>query len=116
MNLNEPPSLLRNDLKAGGRRQLAQGEVDRNEIEPQRDRLAGDRPLRRQHPGAGGAGQSSFYSSGDRRLHFGLGPAKTADLTVRWTNGLVEKVSSVEANHMVTIHEGSGIVKSEKWK
>jgi enediyne biosynthesis protein E4 len=59
--------------------------------------------------------QSSFYSCDDRRLHFGLGTNKAADLTVRWTNGLVEKLS-VEANRLVTIREGSGMVGSEKWK
>ncbi len=59
--------------------------------------------------------QSSFYSADDTRLHFGLGTARAADLTVRWTNGLVEKISSVDANRMITIREGSGIVKSEKW-
>ncbi len=42
VNLNEPPSLLRNDLKPVRRSQLAESETDRNEIEPQRDRLARD--------------------------------------------------------------------------
>ena len=60
--------------------------------------------------------QSSYYSSDDRRLHFGLGKEREAALTVRWTNGLVEKIASVEANRMITIREGSGVVKSEKWK
>ena len=31
--------------------------------------------------------QSSFYSANDRRLHFGLGAATTADLDIRWPNG-----------------------------
>jgi len=28
--------------------------------------------------------QSSFYSSNDPRLHFGLGPEKSADIEIRW--------------------------------
>ena len=31
--------------------------------------------------------QSSFYSSNDPRLHFGLGSAMSADLEIRWPNG-----------------------------
>jgi hypothetical protein len=49
----------------------------------------------------------------DRRLHFGLGPAGAADLTVRWTNGGTETFQKVAANQLVTIREGSGIVRRE---
>ena len=31
--------------------------------------------------------QSSFYSVNDPRLHFGLGAATTAALSIRWPNG-----------------------------
>jgi len=56
--------------------------------------------------------QSSFYSANDSRLHFGLGSAETADLEIRWTNGLRELVRNVPANRLVVIKEGAGIVKS----
>jgi hypothetical protein len=56
--------------------------------------------------------QSSFYSVNDRRLHFGLGASSHADLEVHWTNGLVERFASVQANQLVTIKEGSGMSKS----
>jgi hypothetical protein len=52
----------------------------------------------------------------DRRLHFGLGAADKADLTVRWTNGLIETFTAIEGNRLVTIREGSGIISAEKWK
>ena len=52
----------------------------------------------------------------DRRLHFGLGNVRTADLVVRWTNGAVEKFPGVAANQLVVIKEGSGIIRAEKWK
>jgi hypothetical protein len=59
--------------------------------------------------------QSSFYSANDRRLHFGLGTAATADLTVRWPNGTSEKIGAVPANHLIVIREGAGIVRREKF-
>jgi hypothetical protein len=60
-------------------------------------------------------GQSSFLSVSDRRLHYGLGPAETADVEIRWPNGAVEKIPAVAADQLVTIKEGSGIVKVEKF-
>ena len=117
VNLNEPPSLLRNDLKTGSgsanwlKVKLIGTKSNRSAIGSRVTLHYGDRVQAQEV-----LAQSSFYSSDDRRLHFGLGKEREADLTVRWTNGLVEKISSVEANRMVTIREGSGIVKSEKWK
>jgi hypothetical protein len=61
------------------------------------------------------AAQSSFYSANDRRLHFGLGNAATADLTVRWPNGATEKIGAVQADQLVVIREGAGIVRREKF-
>ena len=59
--------------------------------------------------------QSSFYSANDRRLHFGLGSATVADLTIRWPNGVTEKIPNVEADHLVVIREGSGIERRQKF-
>jgi enediyne biosynthesis protein E4 len=117
VNLNEPPSLLRNDLKTDSgsanwlKVKLIGTKSNRSAIGSRVTLHYGDHVQAQEV-----LAQSSFYSSDDRRLHFGLGKEREADLTVRWTNGLVEKVSSVEANRMITIREGSGIVKSEKWK
>jgi enediyne biosynthesis protein E4 len=55
-------------------------------------------------------GQSSFLSVNDRRLHFGLGTETEAKLEIRWPNGKVEVVERVEADQLVTIREGSGII------
>ena len=54
MNMNEPPSLLRNDVSGDGHwlKVLLVGV----EVEPQRDRRARDRPLRRPDAGAGSDG------------------------------------------------------------
>ena len=59
--------------------------------------------------------QSSFYSVDDRRLHFGLGAAATADLNVRWPNGAMERIGAVEADQLVVIREGSGIVRRQRF-
>jgi hypothetical protein len=59
--------------------------------------------------------QSSFYSANDRRLHFGLGAATTADLTIRWPNGGAENIPNVEAGQLVVIREGAGIIRRQKF-
>jgi enediyne biosynthesis protein E4 len=113
INLNEPPSLLRNDLS--GQRNwlkvlLVGTKSNRSAI--------GSRVLARY----GGlvqaqtvTAQSSFYSTNDRRLHFGLGKNQAADLDIRWTNGDADRIRNVSSNQLVVIKEGLGIVKTEKW-
>jgi len=108
VNLNEPPSLLRNDL-AGGAHWL---KVKLEGVESNRSAIGA-----RVTAHYGGkmqsqavTSQSSFYSSNDRRLHFGLGSATRADLTIRWPNGKQERVENVAADRLVTIREGSGMV------
>ncbi len=107
INLNEPPSLLRNDVKG------ARNWIKVLLIGTKSNRSAiGSRVIARY----GGKtqvqavlGQSSFYSVNDRRLHFGLGDTAHADLEIHWTNGLIEKIASVKANQLVTVKEGSGV-------
>jgi enediyne biosynthesis protein E4 len=60
--------------------------------------------------------QSSFYSASDRRLHFGLGSATFADLTVRWPGGATESVPKVHAEQLVVIREGAGILRRERFR
>ncbi len=114
INMNEPPSLLRNDVQG-----------DRNWLKvflvgTKSNRSAIGSRVTAHYGGKMQAqevtGQTSFYSVNDRRLHFGLGAGKTADLVVRWTNGGIEKFAAVPANQLIVIKEGSGIVKSDKWK
>ncbi len=110
VNLNEPPSLLRNDVSGDGKwlKVLLVGtKSNRSAI--------GSRVVAR-YGGKSQAqavlGQSSFYSVNDRRLHFGLGASARVDLEVHWTNGLVERFAAVEAGELVTITEGKGLVRS----
>jgi enediyne biosynthesis protein E4 len=112
-NMNEPPSLLRNDVSGSGHwlKVLLQGvKSNRSAIGSRVTARYGGR-VQTQEVTA----QSSFYSVNDRRLHFGLGAAESADLTVRWTNGLVETYPKVAADQLVAIREGGGIVRRESF-
>jgi enediyne biosynthesis protein E4 len=60
--------------------------------------------------------QSSFLSSNDPRLHFGLGAATTADIEIRWPTGASETHAGVAADQLVTIREGEGIVKGRPFR
>jgi hypothetical protein len=112
MNMNEPPSLLRNDLA-----------VTRNWIKVKLIGTESNRSAIGARVTAAYAGkrqaqqvtaQSSFYSVDDRRLHFGLGDAEAADLTIRWPNGRSETVAGAPANHLVTVREGLGMLRKER--
>ena len=92
VNLNEPPSLLRNDLK-GNRNWvkvcLVGTKTNRSAI--------GSRIIARyggKTQAQSVTAQSSFYSVNDGRLHFGLGDSKVVDLEIHWTNGGIEKNTS----------------------
>jgi hypothetical protein len=114
MNMNEPPSLLRNDVW-GGRHWL---KVFLIGVKTNRSAI-GTRVIAH-YGGLRQAqevtAQSSFYSANDRRLHFGLGAETTANLTIRWTNGTTETIPNVAADQLVTIREGAGIVGRQKFR
>jgi enediyne biosynthesis protein E4 len=108
MNMNEPPSLLRNDVTGSHHwlKVLLVGvESNRSAIGAQ---VIAQYGASRQAQAV--LGQSSFLSVNDRRLHFGLGPETEAKLEIRWPNGNVEVIEHVEADQLVTIREGSGII------
>jgi hypothetical protein len=49
-------------------------------------------------------------------LHFGLGAETSADLTVRWTNGATQAFPAVGADQLVTIREGAGIIRKQRFR
>ncbi len=111
VNLNEPPSLLRNDLRGNNhwlKVKLISTKSNRSAI--------GARVIAR-YAGKAQAqevlSQSSFYSSNDSRLHFGLGSATSAELEIRWPSGTKESYSSLPSDQLVTIQEGKGILPSK---
>jgi hypothetical protein len=110
VNLNEPPSLLRNDLKSGMnwlKVFLVGTKSNRSAIGSRVVAKYGGK-VQAQAVMA----QSSFYSVNDRRLHFGLGLNTHADLEIHWTNGLLERFPGVQCNQLVTVKEGQGISPS----
>jgi enediyne biosynthesis protein E4 len=114
-NNNQPPNLLRNDggnkhnwliVKCLGRRsnRIAIGTRVRTVTGPHaqmEEVISG----------------SSFLSQSDLRLHFGLGQAKTVDVVeVTWPSGAKESFPDVQANQLITIEEGRGIVKAQTFR
>jgi enediyne biosynthesis protein E4 len=113
INMNEPPSLLRNDVTGGGHwlKVLLEGtKSNRSAIGARVTARYGGR-IQAQEVMA----QASFYSVNDRRLHFGLGEATAADLTIRWPTGATETVPNVTADHLVVIREGAGILSRQRF-
>ena len=114
VNLNEAPSLLRNDLSKDTGTGLHWIKVFLIGTKSNRSAI-GSRVLVK-YGGKVQAqavlAQSSFYSVNDRRLHFGLGADSRADLEIHWTNGLIEHFPAVEADHLFTVTEGKGMVKT----
>ncbi|HYO80700.1 MAG TPA: CRTAC1 family protein [Bryobacteraceae bacterium] len=109
-NMNEPPSLLRNDVSGKGhwlKIRLEGTKSNRSAIGARVTVRYGQR-VQSQEVHA----QSSFYSVNDRRLHFGLGLADAADVSVRWPNGTTESLGRVQADRLIVGREGKGIVQS----
>ncbi len=112
VNLNEPPSLLRNDLSGTGRwvKVLLIGVAsNRSAIGAKVVATYGER---KQVQAV--VAQSSYLSVNDRRLHFGLGAATTASFEIRWPNGAVENIPDVAAGQLVVIREGSGVIRATR--
>jgi hypothetical protein len=56
----------------------------------------------------------SYLSQNDLRLHFGLEKWAAVDLIeVRWPSGVVDRVTGVRANEVVTIKEGRGLIEQK---
>ena len=107
VNMNEPPSLLRNDTGAGNhwlKLKLVGTKSNRGAIGARVTCHYGGKKQAQEI-----TSQSSFFSSNDPRLHFGLGPVKNVDLEVRWPSGLVQKFQGVAADRIVTITEGKAL-------
>jgi hypothetical protein len=114
LNMNDLPSLLRND---GGNKnnwiklKLIGTKCNRTAIGA-RARVVTGNHTQMNEVASGG----SVMSQSDLRLHFGLEQAKVVDLIeVKWpTTQEIEKFTRVEANQILTIREGAGIIKAEK--
>ena len=112
-NRNEPPSLLRNYVTGKNhwlKVKLIGVKSNRSAIGA---RITAEYDNKRQAQEV--LAQSSYLSVDDRRLHFGLDSAATANVEIRWPNGNKEMIANIAANQLVVIKEGSGIISSQKF-
>ena len=94
------PRLLRND---GGNRQhwielLLVGAGQRDALGARVTVTAGGARQVRERQSGG-----SYLSGHDPRLHFGLGQATKADITIRWPDGQVQTLAAIDANQIVRV-------------
>jgi len=54
-----------------------------------------------------GGGGGEYASQGSGPLHFGIGSARAASVTVVWPSGIVDTLPQVTANSTITVVEGS---------
>jgi len=114
LNLNDLPSLLRNE---GGNKQnwieikLIGTKCNRTAIGA-RVRVITGNHIQMDEVASGG----SVMSQNDLRLHFGVGENNIIDsIEVKWpTTQKIEHFPKIQANQILTIHEGAGIVKADK--
>jgi enediyne biosynthesis protein E4 len=114
INMNEGPSLLRNDCRAKNNwlKVKCMGTKSNRSAIGARVRVVTGRHAQMNEVMSG----SSYVSQNDFRLHFGLGDARQADLVeVRWPLGLVESFKNVDGNQLLVLQEGHGIIRREKF-
>jgi len=115
MNQGEPPSLLRTENRSGNHWlsvKLLGARANRSAIGARVAVAAGGRRQIREVLSG-----SSYLSQSDLRQHFGLGAAGKVDqIEVQWPSGRVERVGSAEADQFLTLEEGTGIVKRERFR
>jgi hypothetical protein len=105
-NNDGPPVLMHNGGGWGGHRvtfRLIGTKSNRDAIGAKVRLTAGGLHLRRDRTSGG-----SYLSSGDPRLHFGLGGATTVDsVEVEWPSGLRQRYGPLPADVIYTLREGA---------
>jgi len=108
-NNGQAAELLRND---GGNRgnalvlRLVGSRANRDAIGARVRVTTGSRTQRRDVKAG-----SSYLSQNDVRVHVGLGSAAMADqVEVKWPDGRIETIRNVQANQLITLREGEGLV------
>jgi hypothetical protein len=109
-NMGQAPSLLKN-FTASGNSLLVRALTSGRDAIGARITVtaAGHRQIDEVRSGG------SYMSQNDFRLHFGIGSAKTADISIRWLDGKVENFKSAVGGQILTIEEGKGIVHALKY-
>ena len=115
VNMNEPPSLLRNETTGGGHwitMKLIGAVTAGPEGTTNRDAIGA-----RVRLSAGGRTQigevrsgGSYLSHNDFRMHFGLGDAdRAARVEIRWPSGRTETLTALAADRFYVVREGRGV-------
>jgi enediyne biosynthesis protein E4 len=107
VNLFEPPSLLKNFGPSGNA--LLVRAVTASGRDAPGARITVTSGHRKQIDEVRSGGY--HISQGDFRVHFGLGKALKADVSIRWPQGATETLKDVSANQWVVVREGKGIVE-----
>ena len=113
INLNEPPSLLRNDVAPGNhwlKVKLLGTKSNRSATGARVSVRVGNKTQTQEIQS-----QSSFVSCNDPRLHFGLGTELKADVHVRWPNGTSQVLPNISADQLLTVKEEVGIIPTVGW-
>jgi hypothetical protein len=111
VNLNEPPSLLRNDTSGKNhwlKLKLVGTQSNRSAIGARVTAKYGGKQQVQEV-----SSQSSFYSANDLRLHFGLGAATSADFEIRWPNGNRQSLQGIKAGQILTVKEPAAVIKKQ---
>ena len=108
VNLNEPPTLLRNDVTGNNRWIKFKLKGVRSNRSAIGARVVVSYGGRKQAQEV--LSQSGFLSVSDKRLHFGLGQVEKIDVEVRWPTGARQQFAGLRANQLVTIDEIRGII------
>jgi len=110
VNLFEPPSLLKNFGPRGNALEVrAVTATGRDAIGARLTRAVNGRKEIDEVRSGG-----FHVSQGDFRVHFGMGRATKADLTIRWPDGPVtnvETIPDIDTNQWIVVREGRGIVE-----
>jgi hypothetical protein len=106
VNLAETPSLLKNTAKPAGNAMLLRLLTGKRDAIGARVTVNASGTQQTDEVRSGG----SFISHNDLRLHFGVGTATAAALTIRWPDGSTEKIAKVSAGEVTTIAQGRGVV------
>jgi hypothetical protein len=107
VNLNDRPTLLRNETRGGGwvTLQLRGGASNRDGIGAKIRVTAGGRTQVREVRSGG-----SYLSHNDMRAHFGVGAtSRVAPVEIRWPSGLVQTIAELDAGRFYVVEEGRAV-------
>jgi len=113
MNINEPPSLLRNDVTGSAhwlKLKLVGTHSNKSAIGAVVTAIYAGRTQSQAVMASSG-----YLSCNDRRLHFGLGAVAAADIEIAWPNGGHETLKGLRANRLYTVKEGTGVIGEERF-